>query len=107
MSPDYDLSGLETSQVDLWLFLRVDAICARILTDQAKRRASTRSNQMQSQPRWHQGHHRGRLHVRSASLPGRIDMGALNDLLSQPILPPASPASSVLMRIQVVSPWVH
>ena len=32
----YDLSGLEASQADLWLFLRADAICARILTDQAK-----------------------------------------------------------------------
>ncbi|MGB7592736.1 MAG: hypothetical protein WCD04_20445 [Terriglobia bacterium] len=36
MTPDYDLSNLETSQVDLWLFLRVGAIRAEILADQAK-----------------------------------------------------------------------
>jgi hypothetical protein len=39
MTPDYDLSSLETSQSDLWLFLRVDAIRAEILADQAKRLA--------------------------------------------------------------------
>jgi len=107
MKLDYDLSGLETYQADLWLFLRVDAICAQILTDQAERRASTRSIHPQSWPRRHQKHHRGRLHMRSDSLPGRIDLGALNGLLSEPILPPESPASSVSMCIQVVSPWVH
>jgi len=37
MTPDYDLSNLETSQADLWLFLRVDTIRAEILVDQAKR----------------------------------------------------------------------
>ena len=39
MAPDYDLSSLETSQADLWLFLRVDAIRAEILAEQAKRLA--------------------------------------------------------------------
>jgi hypothetical protein len=39
MAPDYDLSSLETSQADLWLFLRVDAIRAEILAAQAKRLA--------------------------------------------------------------------
>jgi hypothetical protein len=39
MTPDYDLSNLETSQADLWLFLRVEAIRAEILADQAKRLA--------------------------------------------------------------------
>ena len=37
MAPDYDLSNLETSQVDLWIYLQVDAIRAEILADQAKR----------------------------------------------------------------------
>ena len=39
MAPDYDLSNLETSQVDLWIYLQVDAIRAEILADQAKRLA--------------------------------------------------------------------
>ena len=39
MTPDYDLSNLETSQADLWLLLRVDAIRAEILADQGKRLA--------------------------------------------------------------------
>jgi len=39
MTPDYDLSNLETSQADLWLFLRVGAIRAEILADRAKRPA--------------------------------------------------------------------
>jgi hypothetical protein len=37
MAPDYDLSTLETSQVDLWIYLQVDAIRAEILADQAER----------------------------------------------------------------------
>jgi hypothetical protein len=37
MAPDYDLSNLETSQVDLWIYLQVDAIRAEILADQAER----------------------------------------------------------------------
>ncbi|MGA2610148.1 MAG: hypothetical protein ABSH01_22120 [Terriglobia bacterium] len=36
MAPDYDLSNLETSQVDLWMYLQVDAIRAEILADQAE-----------------------------------------------------------------------
>jgi len=39
MTPDYDLSNLEASQADLWLFLRVGAIRAEILAEQAKRLA--------------------------------------------------------------------
>jgi hypothetical protein len=57
MKPDYDLSNLETSQADLWLSLRVDAICAQILINQANRPASTtRSSDPQSWPEavfWH------------------------------------------------------
>jgi len=40
MTPDYDLSNLETDQADLWIYLRVDAILARILADRIERRAS-------------------------------------------------------------------
>jgi hypothetical protein len=39
MTPDYDLSNLETSQADLWLFLQVEPIRAEIVADQAKRLA--------------------------------------------------------------------
>jgi hypothetical protein len=37
MAPDYDLSNLETSQVDLWIYLQFDSIFGRIMTDQAER----------------------------------------------------------------------
>jgi hypothetical protein len=40
MKFDYDLSDLEDLQVDLWLFLRVDAITAEILAGQTNRQAS-------------------------------------------------------------------
>ncbi len=37
MTPDYDLSNLEISQVDLWIYLRANAIFGQIMADQAKR----------------------------------------------------------------------
>ena len=40
MTPDYDLSNLQTDQADLWIHLRVDAILAEILADQPERRTS-------------------------------------------------------------------
>jgi hypothetical protein len=30
MAPDYDLSHLESAQVNLWLYLHIDDICAQI-----------------------------------------------------------------------------
>jgi len=41
MRPDYDLSGLEPSQADLWVFFQTDAIRAEIGADQAKRQGFT------------------------------------------------------------------
>ena len=40
MTPDYDLSNLRTDQADLWIYLQVDVILARILADQTERRTS-------------------------------------------------------------------
>jgi hypothetical protein len=37
MAPDYDLSNLPTSHVDLWIHLQVDAIFGQIMADQAER----------------------------------------------------------------------
>jgi hypothetical protein len=37
MRPDYDLSGLEPFQADLWVFFQADAIRTEILHDQANR----------------------------------------------------------------------
>ncbi len=37
MIPDYDLSNLPASHIDLWIYLRVDAIFDQIMADQAKR----------------------------------------------------------------------
>jgi len=42
MAPDYDLSGLQTLQADLWIHLQADVVLAQILADQAQRSASTR-----------------------------------------------------------------
>lgn len=41
MRPDYDLSGLEASKADLWLFLNAGAIRDEIVTHQAKRQGFT------------------------------------------------------------------
>jgi len=35
MTPDYDLSNLETAQVNLWLYLHIDDICAQIADGRA------------------------------------------------------------------------
>jgi hypothetical protein len=40
MTPDYDLSNLQTDQADLWIYLQVDVILAQILADQTERRTS-------------------------------------------------------------------
>jgi hypothetical protein len=37
MAPDYDLSNLPTSQVELWIYLQVDAIFVQIMAVQAER----------------------------------------------------------------------
>ena len=37
MAPDYDLSNLDTSQVDLWIYLQFDAIFGQIMAGQAER----------------------------------------------------------------------
>jgi hypothetical protein len=37
MAPDYDLSNLPSDQVDLWIYLQVDAILGQIMADQAER----------------------------------------------------------------------
>ena len=107
MKPDYDLSDLETSQAELWLSLRVDAICVEILADQAKLLASIQSGQQQPWPRYWQGYGQDCLWLSPSSLPGRIDLGSFDHLPSRAIRPPASPASSALPPIQVVSPWIH
>lgn len=107
MKLDYDLSDLETSQAELWISLRVDAIFAQIHVDQAKRPASLQVGQEQSWPRYWQGYGQDCLWLSSSSLPGRIDLGSLNHLPSQAICPPASPASSALPPIQRVSLWIH
>jgi hypothetical protein len=109
MTLDHDLSDLETSQSDLWLFLRVDGILAQLLADQAKSRASARSKQLESWPRRRQEHHRGRLRMPPYHLPGRVDFGALKGLVSKPVAPRALPASwsSDVSRTHVTSRWVH
>jgi hypothetical protein len=37
MAPDYDLSNLETSQVDLWINLELDDIFGHIMPEKAER----------------------------------------------------------------------
>jgi len=40
MTPDYDLSNLESAQVNLWLSLHMDEICAQIAQRRAMRGAT-------------------------------------------------------------------
>ena len=37
MTPDYDLSNLESAKVNLWLYLHVDDICSQIAAGRASR----------------------------------------------------------------------
>ena len=46
MTADYDLSNLETAQVNLWLYLHIDDICAQIA---AGRASSGRPSEFRSQ----------------------------------------------------------
>jgi len=80
MRPDYDLSGLETSQADLWLFLQAGAIRDEIAADQAKRQGFT--------------------------LFGGGELEELFDCFPQPPSPAASPESPALCPY-AVSLWVH
>ena len=41
MTPDYDLSNLQSCLADLWIYLQVDGIRAQILVEQAARHEST------------------------------------------------------------------
>jgi hypothetical protein len=43
MTPDYDLSKLRNEQVELWIYLRVDAIFGQIVADQEERLGSSSS----------------------------------------------------------------
>jgi hypothetical protein len=83
MTPDYDLSDLETSQAELWLCLQVEFIRAQILADQAKRQAATRSRQLPPGLRRREGRDRVFRWVRSSRLRGRSDLEALRGLPSQ------------------------
>ncbi len=81
MRPDYDLSELEASKADVWLFLRADAIRDEIRAGQAKRQGF--------------------------ALCGRGELEELFDLFPQAVSPAALPASPVLMCPYAVSLWVH
>ncbi len=107
MTPDYDLSNLETSQAELWLCLQVEFIRAQILADQAQRQAATRSRQLQPGLRRCEGRDRNHRWVRSSRLGGRSNLEALRGFPSQPISPPTWSASFAWTCIHVVSPWVH
>jgi len=81
MRPDYDLSGLETSQADLWLFFQADAIRAEILDGQAKRQGFT--------------------------LCGGSGLEELCGLFTQAVSPGGLPASPVLLCPYATSLRVH
>jgi hypothetical protein len=81
MRPDYDLSGLETSQADLWLSFQADAIRAEILDGQAKRQGFT--------------------------LFGGSELEELCGLFTQAVSPAALPGSAALMCPYAVSLWMH
>ncbi len=84
MRPDYDLSGLEPFQADLWVFFQADAIRVEIRADQAKRQGFT--------------------------LCAGSELEELIGLLPQPVSPaelPESLASQALNCPYAVSLWVH
>jgi len=81
VAPDYDLSGLEASKADLWLFLNAHAIRDEIVTHQAKRQGF--------------------------ALCGGGELEELFDLFPQPASPAALSGSPVLMCPYAVSLWVH
>ncbi len=109
MKLDYDLSDLETSRADLWLSLRVDAICAQILVDQAKRRHSLSpgncspgfdTTKKTTQAVWTCGPY---------SLPGRSHLETLNESLSEQLSPWAlpDPWSWTTLCVRAAFRWVH
>jgi|SRR5579871_5542959 len=111
MKPDYDLSDLETSQADLWLFLRVDAIYAQIVADQAERWASTGSwaaravlaaTPCKDAPETACGYS-------PTACPGELTWEPLQYLFSQSASSRALPDqwSSVRPRIRAALKWVH
>jgi hypothetical protein len=81
MRPDYDLSGLEASKADVWLFLRADAIRDEIRADQAERQGF--------------------------ALCGRGELEELFDFFPQPVSPAALPEPPVLICPYAVSIWMH
>ena len=81
MRPDYDLSGIEASKVDLWLFLNAGAIRDEIVTHQAKRQGFT--------------------------LFGGGELEEIFDCFTQPASPTASPRSPALMCPYAFSLWMH
>ncbi len=81
MRPDYDLSGLEPFQADLWVFLQADAIRAEIRADQAKRQGFT--------------------------LCAGSELEELRGLFTQPASPAALPGPTALVCPYAVSLWMH
>ena len=81
MRPDYDLSGLEASKADLWIFLNSHAIRDEIVTRQAKRQGF--------------------------ALCGGGELEEFLDLFPQPVSPAALPGSPALMCPYAVSLWMH
>ena len=81
MRPDYDLSGLEAFQADLWVSIQERAILDEIRVEQAKRQGYT--------------------------LFGRGELEELRGLSTQPISAAALPGSPVLTCPYAVSLWMH
>ena len=81
MKPDHDLSGLEASKANLWLFLKTSTIRDEIVAHQAKRQGFT--------------------------LCGGGELEELFDYFTQPSSPATSPGSPGLIGPHAVSLWVH
>jgi len=79
--PDYDLSGLEPFQADLWVFFQTEVIRAEIHADQAKRQGFG----------WCEG----------------IKLEELCGLLLQPVSPTALPLSPALRCPSIASRYMH
>jgi hypothetical protein len=79
--PDYDLSGLEAPQADLWLFRKANTIRDEIVIHQVKRQGFT--------------------------LFAGGELEELFDCFTQPSSPAVSPGSPAFICPYAVSLWVH
>src|ERR1700730_15650494 len=100
MKASLDLSNLQTGQADLWLFLHVDAILARIRADQTKCWESNTTLRPRRLLRSGEGETRD---LSLAVSSGRSDLETFCGSPSEPVPPRTLPTFSAVIGMHVVS----